>query len=96
MQVESIFSQILDHIKGLFTPSVSIDSHVDTSVDAWKEYIILIASFTPIVSIGVNTSVKIKWIIGPIQKRQRWRSVWTPLRLCLRQESVSNAVTTLW
>ena len=44
-----------------------------------RNTLVSIASFTPSVSVSVNTGVKIQMDSGMIQKRQRWRSVWTRL-----------------
>ena len=32
-------SAVQDQHKGPFTPSVSVVSRIDTSIDAWKEYV---------------------------------------------------------
>ena len=58
-----IFASSAEDQKGLFTLSVSIDANVATPVDAWKEHIdtlISIETLTPIISISINTSIKIK------------------------------------
>ena len=44
--------------------------------------LVLIASFTPSINVSINTSIKIQIGSGLIQKHQRWRSVWTWLKVC--------------
>ena len=79
---------------------IMVYSHWASSLTLGKNTLISITMFSPSVSVGIKTSVKSQMGSGPIEKRQRWYSVWTQPYLLffthLRLDDETNQTGSFW
>ena len=57
--------------EGLFTPSAALTFALTLALTLERNTLVSIAPSTPSIYISINTSDKIQFVFGPIQKRQR-------------------------